>query len=241
MLRSTPFLVSLLSLLVAGTALAEVPRLLDLEPGQGSSRPGVEASWRVKVDTALVLEGAPRIHLDLPDGLEFEAELRSRDRRARRSATWVGRLEGSPGSHVILSVTEGVLSGWIHSRLGDYELHPLPGGHYAIDRVDLRGATRLRGGRRAAAEDRSAQGPEVSLHRARRRRRHRHHGALLAQRTGRGGRTSRDQVAHSADGRHHQRGVRQQPDGRSTASRVLRHHPVRIERKPLRRTLKSCC
>ncbi|MDH3403398.1 MAG: zinc-dependent metalloprotease [Acidobacteriota bacterium] len=121
----------------AGAAAASAPRLFEVAPGETPFGPGAEAARRVEVKTGLVLAGVPRLHLDLPDGLEFEARRSGLDRRGIDSATWSGNLAGSRDSQVILSITRGVLSGWIHSRFGDYEIRPLSDGDSVVSRIEL--------------------------------------------------------------------------------------------------------
>lgn len=136
MLRKMQFLIPVIALLSAGAAMAKAPSLFELQPGEVAPRQGASASWRVMVDADLVLDGASRLLLEMPDGLEFEAQLRAHDRKGRGDATWVGRLAGSRDSEVILSAAEGVVSGWVRSPFGDYELFPVRGGDHAVARID---------------------------------------------------------------------------------------------------------
>jgi hypothetical protein len=117
---------------MAGSA----PRLFEVAPGETPFGPGAEAARRVEVRAELILGGRPRLHLEMPDGLEFEARRRQLERRGIDSVTWRGNLAESRDSHVILSVTRGILSGWVHSRFGDYEIRPLPDGDYVVSRVE---------------------------------------------------------------------------------------------------------
>ncbi len=129
-------LVLLGAFLAVGASAAEAPKLFELLPGDAPARREVTASWRVALDAGLVLDGAARLHLEMPDGLEFEARRRSHERRGRSSATWIGRLADSRDSRVILSATDGIVSGWIHSPFGDYEVLPGTGGDYVVARID---------------------------------------------------------------------------------------------------------
>ncbi len=125
-----------LALWIPAAAMAgSAPRLFDVAPGETPFGPGAEAARRVEVRADLVLGGRPRLHLEMPDGLEFEARRLQLERRGIDSVTWRGKLAESPDSDVILSVTRGVLSGWIHSRFGDYEIRPLPDGDSVVSRI----------------------------------------------------------------------------------------------------------
>jgi hypothetical protein len=128
----------IMTVAIPGTGFAdsETPRLFALRPGTTPDGPGVETAWRVKVDSELVRDGQTSLHLDMPDGLEFEATRMSLTRRPGGSVTWVGHLAEERHSRVILSMTDGVLSGWIQSRFGEYELRPLRGGDHVISRID---------------------------------------------------------------------------------------------------------
>jgi hypothetical protein len=136
MYKKMQSLIPAIVLLFSGAAMAAVPRLFELQPGEVAPRQGASASWRVTVDADLVLDGASRLLLEMPDGLEFEARLRAHDRSGRGDASWVGRLVGSRDSEVILSAKEKLISGWVHSPFGDYEIFPVRGGDHAVARID---------------------------------------------------------------------------------------------------------
>lgn len=110
-------------------------RLFELLPDPAPLGLAVSRAWRVAVDTQTI-SGASRFHLEMPDGLEFDV-VRSRfERRGAESGVWTGRLLGDPSSEVLLSLTDGVLAGWIHSRWGDYQVRPAVGGDYVVSRIE---------------------------------------------------------------------------------------------------------
>lgn len=110
-------------------------RLLEVEPGAAFSFEGAEAAWRVRVDTALLTRGADRFRIETPDGLEFEVRRMGFERRGPGSVTWRGRLTDSRDSRAILSMEDGMLSGWLHTPFGQYELRPLANGATAMLRM----------------------------------------------------------------------------------------------------------
>jgi peptidyl-Asp metalloendopeptidase len=127
----------ILALLVGGASkAAETPRLFELAPGDMPPHRGIDAAWRVTVDEGLVMRGSGQLRLDLPDGLEVVAQRREAVRRGVDSAMWHGRLTDGDVGEVVLSLTDGVLSGYITSQYGEYEVRPLPDGDYMVGKLD---------------------------------------------------------------------------------------------------------
>jgi hypothetical protein len=123
--RALRVVLAALVLVPAAVTAQTAPSLFELRPGSLPDRPGVEVAWRVAIDPQLVM-AAPRLRLDMPDGLELEAARSDFVRRGRLSGTWIGRVAGDRQSQVILSMTDGVLAGFIQSRYGEYDVRPLP-------------------------------------------------------------------------------------------------------------------
>lgn len=120
----------------AALAGAETPRLFELAPGDTPRLRGLGAAWRVAIDEGLVTAGSAQLRLDLPDGLEVVAQRRQLTRRGVDSALWQGRLTGTDRGEVILSLTEGVLSGYLSTEYGEYEIRPLAGGDYMVAKIE---------------------------------------------------------------------------------------------------------
>ena len=110
-------------------------RLFDLEAGDLPAFRGVEAAWRVRIDTDLLAQGPSRLEIETPDGLQFDARRLGFERRGSGSLTWRGRTTDSAESRVILSMEDGALSGWIHTPFGQYEIRPLADGGSAVLRM----------------------------------------------------------------------------------------------------------
>lgn len=110
-------------------------RIFEIETGDLPAFDGAEAAWRVRVDTELLAEAPSRLLLETPDGLEFDALRIGFERRGPGSLTWRGRLADSRESRAIFSMEGGVLSGWIHTPYGQYEVWPLADGGSAVLRM----------------------------------------------------------------------------------------------------------
>ena len=119
----------------AGLAAGRGEQLLELEPGDLPAFRGAEAAWRVRIDTELLAASPSRLLIETPDGLEFDALRTGFERRGPGSLTWRGRLTDSRESRAILSMEQGVLSGWIQTPFGQYEIRPFAGGGSAILRM----------------------------------------------------------------------------------------------------------
>ena len=134
-IRILPLALALSLAAGAGIAQDRANRLFELEAGDLPAFRGAEAAWRVRVDTELLATAPGLLLLETPDGLEYEARRMSVERRGLRSLTWRGRLSDSRSSRAILALEEGVLSGWIHTPYGDYEVRPLADGGSAVLRL----------------------------------------------------------------------------------------------------------
>ena len=132
--KSSLLIVALLTSTFAG-ANSGSPRLFELLSGEAPLGPGASQAWRVAVDLQMI-SGTSRFHLEMPDGLEFDAVRRHFERRGTLSGVWTGQLIGDRGSEVLLSLTDGVLAGWIHSRWGDYQVRPAADGEYVVLRIE---------------------------------------------------------------------------------------------------------
>jgi hypothetical protein len=127
----------LVCLLVAvpGQAADRAARLLELDSRAAGPYDGADAAWRARVDAGLVLRGEGRLLIETPDGLEFEARRLGFERRGPGSVTWRGRLADGRDSRAILSMEDGVLSGWLHTPFGEYEIRPLGDGDSVVLRM----------------------------------------------------------------------------------------------------------
>jgi peptidyl-Asp metalloendopeptidase len=137
MLRGAKSLLLVSAALVAAAAAAEeAPRLFELVPGEAPAGRGIGAAWRVAVDGDLLLAGADRVRLDLPDGLVLTAVRRRLERRGPGSALWQGRLGDGDRGDVVFTLHHGVLSGYITSAFGEYEIRQLEDGDYRVARLE---------------------------------------------------------------------------------------------------------
>jgi hypothetical protein len=136
--------------LIAGAGTVQAApgerQLFQVEPGAVPSFRGAEAAWRVSVDLDQLYDAAATLRFQTPDGLEFEARRTEFERRGPSSVTWRGRLTDSRYSRAILTVENGVLSGWVDSAFGRYEVRPLEGGDSALLRVNEQALGSCEGG-----------------------------------------------------------------------------------------------
>lgn len=131
-------LLAMLAVLFATDSLADPEQLL-LRPGR---LPNAELPAQAANGTGLSGEfnpralGAHRLAVTLPDGRVLAATRSQRISDPRRGESWVGELEGRPGSSFVLTQWRGAVSGFLHDGPDVWEIASGQGGNLQLYRVD---------------------------------------------------------------------------------------------------------
>lgn len=137
--------------------LANASRAPDVElPVQALRGTGISGDFNAQ---ALA---AQRLRFELADGRSLEARRQHQVTDPRRGESWVGEIEGSPGSLVVLTRYRGAVTGFFHVGADVFEVVPARGGRQLIFQVDESklppvGPSRLPPPRDPAAGDTAAE------------------------------------------------------------------------------------
>ena len=111
--------------------LSNPARASDLElPAQALRGTGISGEFNAQ---ALA---AQRLRFELPDGRGIEARRQHQVADPRRGESWVGEIEGQPGSLVVLTRYRGAVTGFFHVGADVFEVVPARGGRQLIFQVD---------------------------------------------------------------------------------------------------------
>lgn len=116
---------SVLALLcMVGIAIAQEPELFKKTDEKGDvpekNEPFVISRQNVTAAVQLLSERTPRLQVLLPDGKKIVIINRRLDRDDKRRIAWYGEVEKQPGSFVLFTVVENVISGRINTPDGKF-------------------------------------------------------------------------------------------------------------------------